>query len=1167
MRPRLTPIDRLRRLAAAVLLSLLCAAPANAQDQSFTIVILGDTQDLTRSDSLLATRLVPMVDWIIANKQIENIQLAIQVGDVILNGSNGSLTDPNKAALEWGRFNSQWHRLGDAGIPTVVVRGNHDDYEGFIRHYGGAAVRQATADDFPLSDPNSGQPLEPVFRYESTFGDPNDGGSHSWIVNLGGREVVVLGLGYRSEQPASGVVDPNEFSWAQQELDRHVEKPAIIASHAITRGDGSHFLGDWIGNLNVKNSIWRDLVEADNNAAQIFLTASGHFVSHFKGIRLVKDLWPVLDTLQDWSADPQPEASTFTLVRYRAPAQTIEVQFFSPAADPNWDPTYFREGAQILAEAPFSVDIPNSDNDPISDRLDNCPLLDNSNQANQDGDDFGDGCDTCPRDPDNDIDGDLLCGDVDVCPLDPNNDGDGDGLCADIDTCPDDPDPTNLSSDSDGLGDVCDNCPTRWNPDQADLDGDEWGDRCDPDIDGDGLLNADDACDFVFDPNNIDSDGDGVGDLCDFCPTIPDVNPEPTDCNGNGNPNDPGESAGEQCDQDGDGVGDACDSCVAVANPRIGPGSGRTTTGGQLDGDADGYGNQCDGKFTPGADDTTDADRAELVASIEVVDPADPLASIKLWFAQNCGLDGDRSCDEFDLDSIALINMGDLAFFDGEQMLGRPPGPKCALCPLTCEGPACNPAAPALPDQDGDGLLDSEDNCPAIPNPGQENSDSDPQGDACDTDDDDDGLPDAEEVAMGTSLILEDTDGDGLDDGWERCFGEGLDPDSPSVDPLADCSFDPYHPAENSSGTDLSPVARDTDGDGDSDLVELVAQVDPLDASVGFWPVLAELGDGSVEVTWATQPAADYEMLFADGLAQAVDGTRTAVLPALVPYAIVAGAPGSATTSDYDDGGLTGTPPSAVSARLYAVSTTGPHPVSGALTTVTGTPAGFVRVNLPSEGYRVIAVPFWPEDPSVHGVLGSQLDGALEEFQADRVMAFDPIAQQYETAFLFDSGGAFPAFDRRFFDLAGESSLTLDCGEALFVHNRGPAQALFLAGRLARHAVHQRFLPAGFSLFAPCYAVERRAPDDTGLDGQGAIGALEPQDADQILRLDPDSQKFVAQFLFDSGGAFPAFDGLWFPKTAAPAESFQLDAGEGYLYRNRGPAELPWAEDRPYLVP
>jgi hypothetical protein len=50
---------------------------------------------------------------------------------------------------------------------------------------------------------------------------------------------------------------------------------------------------------------------------------------------------------------------------------------------------------------------------------------------------------------------------------------------------------------------------------------------------------------------------------------------------------------------------------------------------------------------------------------------------------------------------------------------------------------------PVLPvDTDNDGVLDPVDNCPTVPNPNQANFDGDPLGDACDPDDDDDGVQD-----------------------------------------------------------------------------------------------------------------------------------------------------------------------------------------------------------------------------------------------------------------------------------------------------------------------------------------------------------------------------------------------------------------------------------------
>ena len=50
------------------------------------------------------------------------------------------------------------------------------------------------------------------------------------------------------------------------------------------------------------------------------------------------------------------------------------------------------------------------------------------------------------------------------------------------------------------------------------------------------------------------------------------------------------------------------------------------------------------------------------------------------------------------------------------------------------------------PDADGDGVVDADDNCPSIPNPGQADRDDDGQGDACDPDDDDDSVPDGEDL-------------------------------------------------------------------------------------------------------------------------------------------------------------------------------------------------------------------------------------------------------------------------------------------------------------------------------------------------------------------------------------------------------------------------------------
>ncbi len=85
------------------------------------------------------------------------------------------------------------------------------------------------------------------------------------------------------------------------------------------------------------------------------------------------------------------------------------------------------------------------DNDGILDVDDNCPIIANADQA------------------DNDLDGEG-----DVCDAD---------------------------DDNDGIVDTEDNCPFTANADQADGDGDGIGDVCDDDLDNDGVPNASDLCD------------------------------------------------------------------------------------------------------------------------------------------------------------------------------------------------------------------------------------------------------------------------------------------------------------------------------------------------------------------------------------------------------------------------------------------------------------------------------------------------------------------------------------------------------------------------------------------------------------------------------------------------------------------------------------------------
>ena len=299
--------------------------------------------------------------------------------------------------------------------------------------------------------------------------------------------------------------------------------------------------------------------------------------------------------------------------------------------------------------------------------------------------------------------------------------------------------------------------------------------NCDGDVD-EGFEDSNE--DGTPDCLEQDTDGDGLFDYEDNC--INESNPGQEDLDEDGD--------GDACDGDDDGDGFFDDEDCGPLDPNVFPGA---------DEECNGEDENCDGVADDGFVDTDLDGTPDCISQDDdgdgVLDKDDNCPLSHNPGQENNDADGAGDVCDLDDDNDGSLDEDDCQPFNPA---AYPEGVEiCDGEDNDCSGDVDD----GFPDNDGDalndcldddddndGVPDAEDNCPMIANEGQENNDDDSEGDACDIDDDNDTIPDlVDNCPFLASANVGDFDADGLGDDCDE------DDDNDGVADADDC--DPFN--------------------------------------------------------------------------------------------------------------------------------------------------------------------------------------------------------------------------------------------------------------------------------------------------------------------------------------------------------------------------------------
>ncbi len=279
---------------------------------AYSMIVIPDQQILSHyyNDALQG-----VYQWIADNREKENIQIVMNVGDLADNCGNIAQWDNNKAAWE----------LLPKDLPFITAAGNHDydTNSGWNKGYGVREQLTIMNSYFPQS-------LFEAYPTEIGFFDETNSVNQWQAFSVNGNQYLVMALEY--------VPQDDVIAWANQVAEDHPNHQIIMVTHS--------YVGS-TGNLD-QPKLWSNFLSKHENVIMAF---SGH-VSHNEVVHRTdkgengNDVHNILMDAQSLDTSNRKHAM-IGILRFNADGTLCDVSYFSTSRN------------QYEARSNFTLELPN----------------------------------------------------------------------------------------------------------------------------------------------------------------------------------------------------------------------------------------------------------------------------------------------------------------------------------------------------------------------------------------------------------------------------------------------------------------------------------------------------------------------------------------------------------------------------------------------------------------------------------------------------------------------------------------------------------------------------------------------------------------------------------------------------------------------------------------